>query len=326
MSTASSKAFEGRVALITGAGDADGLGFAHARFLAERGARIVLNDFGGGTLGLPVQGVDAGVAEAAAERIRALGGEAIANAGDVGDPRTAQDMVQSALDTWGRLDIVVNNAGIASAAFFPDVDEEEMQRHLRVTLLGCLHTARAAWPYFIEKGYGRIVNTGSPACFGNEIAAYSSTKAGLFGLTRTAAIFGAAHGIRVNQLLPAAWSRLTALLPDSDFKTRLHADFGSDRISPLVGWLVSDRCDVSGETFTAGGGGFSRVVYAAGGVQPAEGDLDEVGQAVGRAMDDTGWTVFRSTQDNMVHLGMPAEDEPSVTKSVDADEPGSGRG
>ena len=301
--------FEGRVAIVTGAGDVDGLGFAHARHLVERGARVVLNDYGGGTLGLPVQGVDAGVAEAAAERIRALGGEAIAHSGDVGDPLTATEMVEAALDTWGRLDIVVNNAGIASAQFFPEVDAEEVERHVRVTLLGCLYTAKAAWPHFVEKGYGRIVNTGSPACFGNEIAAYASTKAGLFGLTRTAAIFGAAHGIRVNQLLPAAWSRLTSLLPDTGFKEVLRADFGSRRVSPLVAWLVSERCDVSGETFTAGAGGFSRVVYAVSPVQPAEGDLDAVGQAMKAAMTDQDWTVFESTQDNMVHFGMPADIE-----------------
>ena len=119
------------------------------------------------------------------------------------------------------------------------------------------------------------------------------------------AIFGAPHDIRVNQLLPAAWSRLTQLLPEDDFKARLRDEFASDRISPLVGWLVSDRCDVSGETFTAGAGGFSRVVFAANEVQPSEGDLDAVGEAVARTMADTDWTVFRSTHDNMVHFGMP---------------------
>ena len=299
--------FEGQVALITGAGDVDGLGFAHARYLAERGARIVLNDYGGGTLGLVEQGVDSGVAAAAGERIRELGVEVIVNTGDVGDPQTAENMVREALDAWGRVDIVVNNAGIASAQFFPDVDAEEVERHVRVTLLGCLYTARSAWPHFVEQGRGRIVNTGSPACFGNEIAAYASTKAGLFGLTRTAAIFGAPHDIRVNLLLPAAWSRLTAMLPDSGFKRRLEADFGADRISPLVGWLVSQRCNVTGETFTAGAGGFSRVVYAASEVQSLEGDLESVGAAVSRAMADTRWTVFESTQDNMVHLGMPED-------------------
>ena len=299
--------FEGRVALVTGAGDADGLGFAHARYLAERGARIVLNDYGGGTLGLPEQGVDSSVAEAAAQRLRDLGGQAIASAGDVGEAQTALDMVATALDTWGRIDIVVNNAGIASAQFFPDIDEADMQRHVRVTLLGCLQTARAAWPHFVKQGRGRIVNTGSPACFGNEIASYASTKAGLFGLTRTAAIFGEPHDIRVNLLLPAAWSRLTSLLPDSGFKTRLHADFGADRIAPLVGWLASDRCDVTGEAFTAGAGRFSRVVFATTDTQPIETSLDGVGAAMEATMRDTKWTVLRSTQDNMVHLGMPED-------------------
>lgn len=299
--------FDGQVALVTGAGDPLGLGFAHARYLVERGARVVLNDYGGGTLGLPVQGVDESVAETAAERLRELGGDVVANAGDVGDPDTAEQMVAAALDRWGRLDIVVNNAGIASAQFFPEVDADEVERHVRVTLLGCLQTARAAWPHFVEQGRGRIVNTGSPACFGNEIAAYASTKAGLFGLTRTAAIFGAPHDIRVNLLLPAAYSRLTALLPENGFKERLREDFGSDRIAPLVGWLVSERCNVSGETFTAGAGGFSRVVYAATDVQPSEGDLAAVGAAVARSMQDTNWTIMGSTQDNMVHLGMPED-------------------
>ena len=202
---------------------------------------------------------------------------------------------------------MVNNAGIASAAFFPDVDTEEMDRHVRVTLLGCLNTARAAWPHLVEQGYGRIVNTGSPACFGNEIASYASTKAGLFGLTRTEAIFGAAHDIKVNLLLPAAWSRLTQLLPDSGFKTRLREDFTSDRIAPLVGWLSSERCDVTGEAFTAGAGRFARVVYAASETQPLDADLDTVGRSVATALADTQWSVIGSTQDNMTHLGMPRD-------------------
>lgn len=297
--------FEGRVALVTGAGDAMGLGFAHARFLAERGARIVLNDFGGGTLGLPEQGVEEGVAESAAERIRALGGEAIANAGDVADPATADAMVRSALDAWGRVDIVINNAGIASAQFFPNIDEAEMQRHMGVTLLGCIHTARAAWPHMQEKGYGRIVNTGSPACFGNEVAAYASTKAGLFGLTRTAAILGAAHGITVNLLLPAAISRLTSLIPESEFKAHLQENFPSEAVAPLVAHLVSEACDVSGEAWLAGGGRFSRVVYAATQTQPADTDLGAVAKSVALAMQDERFTPVTSTHHSMEHLGVP---------------------
>ena len=297
--------FKGKVVLITGGGDELGLGFAYARLLAARGARIVLNDYGGGTLGLPAQGIDTAVAEIAAERIRSIGGEAISNAGDIAEPSTAAAMVDAALSTWGRVDAVINNAGIASAQFFPDVDADEVARHVGVTLLGCLNTAQAAWPHFVERGYGRIVNTGSPACFGNEIASNASTKAGLFGLTRTAAIFGKPHDIRVNLLLPAAYSRLTALLPESDFKAHLRKHFGSDRIAPLVAHLVSEDCRVTGETFTAGAGQFSRVVYAATGSRPVSEDLASVAEAVTRAMQDTDWTVLSSTQDNMTHLGMP---------------------
>ena len=299
--------FGDRVVLITGAGDELGLGFAYARFLAEHGARIVLNDYGGGTLGLPVQGVDASVAEASARRIRELGGEAISNSGDIANPATAAAMVEAALLAWGRVDAVINNAGIASAQFFPDVDAEEVERHVGVTLMGCLNTAKAVWPHFVERGYGRIVNTGSPACFGNEIASYATTKAGLFGLTRTAAIFGEPHDIRVNLLLPAAYSRLTALLPESGFKTHLREHFGSDRIAPLVAHLASESCGVTGETFTAGAGQFSRVVYAATGARPVDTDLASVAESVTGAMQDTDWTVMASTQDNMVHLGMPED-------------------
>lgn len=299
--------FEGRVALITGAGDELGLGFAHARFLAQRGARIVLNDLGGGTLGLPEQGVDPSVAERAARRIRDLGGEAVSIAGDVSDPETAAAMVRRALDTWGRVDIVINNAGIASAQFFPGVDDEEMQRHVGVTLLGCLHTAKAAWPHLAERGHGRIVNTGSPACFGNEIASYASTKAGLFGLTRTAAIFGRAHGIAVNLLLPAAHSRLTELLPETGLKAHLREHFPSDAVAPLVGYLASERCGVSGEAFLAGGGGFSRVVYAASPTEALGASPGSIERAMERAMAATDWSIMRSTQDAMVHLGVPED-------------------
>ncbi len=301
--------FEGRVALVTGAGDELGLGFAHARFLAERGARIVLNDSGGGTLGLPEQGTDVSVAERAAQRIRDLGGEAIANAGDVGDFATAETMVRQALDAWGRVDIVVNNAGIASAQFFPQVDEEEVQRHVRVTLLGCLNTAKAAWPHLLEHGTGRILHTGSPACFGNEIASYASTKAGLFGLTRTMAIFGRPHGIAVNLLLPAAISRLTSLLPETAFKAHLREHFGSERVSPLVAYLVSEACEVSGEAFLAGGGGCARVVYAASPTLAFDESPGSAESAVKQAMASSDWTVMRSTHQSMVHLGVPRDIE-----------------
>jgi hypothetical protein len=180
-----------------------------------------------------------------------------------------------------------------------------------VTLLGCLNTAKAVWPHFVERGYGRIVNTGSPACFGNEIASYASTKAGLFGLTRTVAIFGRPHGIRANLLLPAAYSRLTALLPETPFKERLREDFGADTVAPLVAYLASPACEVTGEAFSAGGGRFARVVYAASPTAEIDDRLETVARAMERTMAAAQWTVMHSTHDSMVHLGMPEDLERS---------------
>lgn len=295
--------FEGRVAIVTGAGG--GLGLCHARYLAERGARVLVNDFGGGTLGLEIQGRDAGLAERAAEEIRSHGGEAIADAGSVAERETAEALVARAVDEWGRVDILINNAGIASAQLFPDVDELEMRRHFELTLLGQLNTMRAVWPQMVEQQYGRIVNTGSAACFGNPIASYASTKAGLWGLTRTVAIFGREHGIHANLLLPAAFSRLTDGLPEDDFKARLREDFGPERVSPVVAHLAHERCALTGESFSVGGGKLARAVYAVS--DPAEIDLEleSVEKAMAVVMASTRLNVLTSTHDDMVNLGFP---------------------
>ena len=301
-------AFDGKVALVTGAGDELGLGFHHARYLARHGARVVVNDFGGGTQGLASQGVDPDVAERAAAKIREEGGQAIGNNGSVADADDAAAMGQQALDEWGQIDILVNNAGFASSQMFPDVDTDEMQRHVGVTLLGCLNTMRAAWPHFVAQQAGRIVNTGSAACFGNPIASYASTKAGLFGLTRTAALFGAPSNIHVNLLLPAAFSRLTDGLPESDFKAQLRDDFGAARVSPVVGFLCRDDCEITSEAFSVGGGRFSRIVYAASPAPQIDDSMEAVAQAMPDVLSASDLTVLQSTHDDMVNLGFPPEE------------------
>ncbi|MGE4651788.1 MAG: SDR family NAD(P)-dependent oxidoreductase [Myxococcota bacterium] len=298
--------FDGKVALLTGAGN--GLGLAHARYLAERGARVVINDFGGGTLGLESQGVDPEVAERAAASIRDSGGEALSNHDSVSDAAAAQAMVGLAVERWGRIDIVVNNAGIASSQIFPEVDDDEMQRHLAVTVLGCLNTMRAAWPHMLEQGFGRIVNTGSAAAFGNPIASYASMKAGLFGLTKTVAMFTGDHDIKVNLLLPAAFSRLTDGLPESDFKARLRRDFQPEKTSPVVAYLCHERCEVSGEAFSVGGGRFARIVYAASPAAEIDASLESVEKRMPEVMAGRDLTVLTSTHDDMINLGFPREE------------------
>ncbi len=297
--------FEGKVALVTGAGN--GLGFCHAEYLAARGAKVVVNDLGGGTLGLDSQPIDSDVAERAAAQIEAGGGSAISNNDSVSDPAGAEAMVRRAIDEWGRIDIVVNNAGFASSQLFPDVDIDEMQRHVGVTLLGCLNTMRAAWPHMVEQKRGRIINTGSAACFGNPIASYASTKSGLFGLTRAVAIFGKEHDIHVNLLLPAAFSRLTDGLPESDFKARLKRDFGPEKASPLVAYLCHERCQVTGEAFSVGGGRFARIVYAASPASQIDGTVESVEKAMPDVMAGAELMVLSSTHDAMVNLGVPEE-------------------
>ncbi|MFG3440324.1 SDR family oxidoreductase [Nonomuraea sp. NPDC047897] len=249
--------FDDRVAIITGAGH--GLGRAHALLLAERGAKVVVNDLGGALDGT---GASAGPAAEVVELITKNGGRAIANADDVATPEGAGAIVQAALDAFGRVDIVVNNAGILRDKSFGKMTVEEFDAVLAVHVRGSYLVSRAAYPYMKEAGYGRVVNTSSPAgLFGNfGQANYSTAKMGLVGLTRTLGIEGARNGIRANAIAPVAWTRMTESLLPAEFE----AKFTPERVSALVAYLVHDSCEVSGEVFTVGGGRVARVFVAEG--------------------------------------------------------------
>ena len=198
--------FKGRVAIVTGAGG--GLGRQHALALAKRGAKVVVNDLGGARDG---SGGSLSAAESVVAEIRAAGGEAIANGASVTDFAAVQAMVQQAVDTWGRIDIVVNNAGILRDKTFAKMDLADFRLVLDVHLMGAVHCTKAAWPYFVEQKYGRVLmTTSSTGLYGNfGQSNYGAAKMALVGLMQTLALEGAKHNIHVNCLAPTAATRMT---------------------------------------------------------------------------------------------------------------------
>ncbi|MGO9458028.1 MAG: SDR family NAD(P)-dependent oxidoreductase [Acidimicrobiales bacterium] len=252
--------FEGRVAVVTGAGR--GLGRSYAHLLAGRGASVVVNDLGGSMDG---SGADAGPAQAVAAEIAAAGGTAVANTSDVASVEGAEALIGAAVGRFGRLDVLVNNAGIIRWAGMPTVDAENLDRHLAVHLGGSFNTARAAWPQMVERSYGRIVMTTSTGMFGlPDNTSYAAAKAAVVGLARSLSTAGATHGIRVNCIAPAAFTRMAGQADDAapaDADPR-STQMAPELVAPMVGLLAHESCPVSGEVLVAGAGRFARIVLA----------------------------------------------------------------
>lgn len=257
--------FEGRVAVVTGAGR--GIGRAHARLLADLGASVVVNDLGGSMTG---GGADAGPAAEVVDEIVAAGGRAVADASDVSSEAGADALIATAVEQFGRIDVVVNNAGIIRWANFPDADAENLDSHLAVHVGGSFHTARAAWPHFVEQGYGRIVNTTSSGMFGlpNNVG-YATAKAAVVGMTRSLATAGAKHGIRCNLVAPAAFTRMAGAADDD---SPMATTMAPELVAPMVAFLAHEDCPVTGEIYSAGAGRFARIFIA-----QAEGYVDTTG-------------------------------------------------
>jgi 3-hydroxyacyl-CoA dehydrogenase/3a,7a,12a-trihydroxy-5b-cholest-24-enoyl-CoA hydratase len=236
--------FENRVAIVTGAGN--GLGRAHALLLAAHGAKVVVNDLGGGHTGA---GKSSGAADKVVEEIKAAGGEAVANYDSVED---GAKIVQTALDAFKRIDIVINNAGILRDTSFPKMTDQDWDLIYRVHVLGSFRVTQAAWPHMRDAGYGRVIMTASAAgIYGNfGQANYSMAKLGLHGFAQTLAIEGLKRGIRVNTIAPIAGSRMTETILPPDLVAALKPEF----VSPLVAWLCHESCDENGSLFEVGGG------------------------------------------------------------------------
>jgi NAD(P)-dependent dehydrogenase (short-subunit alcohol dehydrogenase family) len=245
--------FDGRVAIVTGAGR--GIGRAYARLLAERGASVVVNDLGAAIDGT---GADGQPASRVVADITGAGGSAIADGSDVSTPDGAQAVVAAAVEAFGRLDVLVNNAGIVRWAGFPDADEQNLASHLAVHVGGSFHTTRAAWPYFVDRGYGRVVMTTSSGMFGlPDNTSYATSKAAVIGLTRSLALAGAGHGVKVNLIAPAAMTRMAgARAGEGD------PQLAPELVAPMAAFLAHEACPVSGEIYAAGAGRFARIFVA----------------------------------------------------------------
>ena len=240
--------FKDRVAIITGAGG--GLGRQHALALAQRGARVVVNDFG-----RPAEGSDKTAAEAVVAEITAAGGRAIANHSSVTDEAGVRAMVQQTLDLWGRIDILVNNAGILRDKSFAKMDLADFRLVLDVHLMGAVICTQAVWPQMRAQKYGRVVmTTSSTGLYGNfGQANYGAAKMALVGLMQTLSIEGARDGIHVNCLAPTAATRMTeGLMPAA-----VLAALTPESVTPGLLFLVSDEAPTR-TILCAGAGTFER--------------------------------------------------------------------
>jgi len=241
--------FEDKVVIVTGAGG--GLGRAHALLFARHGAQVVVNDLGGSSQG---EGASASAADRVVAEIREAGGSAVANHDSVTD---GEKIVQNALDAFGRVDVLVNNAGILRDKSFARMEDADWDLVYRVHLEGAYKVTHAAWPHMREQNYGRVIFTSSTSgIYGNfGQSNYATAKLGLYGLTRTLAVEGRKNNILVNAIAPTGGTRMTeGLIPPQVFEL-----LKPELISPLVVYLGSEQCQDTSALFEVGGGWIGKV-------------------------------------------------------------------
>lgn len=287
--------FDGKVAIITGAGG--GLGRSHALLLAQRGARVVVNDLGGSVSG---EGADKGPAEKVAQEIRDAGGEAISDGDSVSTPEGGEAIVKTALDNFGQIDIVVNNAGILRDKTFHNLTSDLLEPVIDVHLKGAFYVTRPAWLKMREQGYGRVINTSSNSgIIGNfGQSNYGAAKMGLVGFTRVLAGEGAKYNIKVNAIAPIARTRMTEELM-GDAVAKLDPEF----VSPVVAWLAHQDCPVTGEVYTVGGGRVGRFfVGMTKGFYKADLNVEDVRDHWTEIRDETDYSVPTTPTDEFALL------------------------
>jgi NAD(P)-dependent dehydrogenase (short-subunit alcohol dehydrogenase family) len=287
--------FDGRVAVITGAGG--GLGKTYALELARRGAHVVVNDLGGASDG---SGKSHSMADQTVAEIKAAGGEAAANYDSVATPQGGEAVIKTALDKFGRVDIVINNAGILRDKSFAKLEPQDLEIVLDVHLKGAFYVSQPAFRAMKEQNYGRFLFTASAAgIFGNfGQANYGAAKMGLVGLSNVLAVEGAKNNIKSNVIAPIAKTRLTENLLGP-----LAGALEPTTVTPLSCYLVSEACELSHEVFSVGGGRFARVfVGLTPGWFAGKGkavSVEDVRDHLGEIMEEKGYIVPKSIGDEM---------------------------
>ena len=252
--------FDNQVAIVTGAGG--GIGRAIALELARRGARVLVND-------VPDEGAAQGgsstLAEATAREIRETGGTAAVSAVPVGSFEAARTIIEQARSAFGRIDMLANVAGTALPGEITAFDDTQVGAHFQTNLIGPYALVRAVWPVMRAQRYGRILNTSSNAAIGiGANAPYAATRAGMLGLTFDAAIEGREHGILVNAMMPAAYSRMIERIPDAAFVAWFREYLPATKVAAVAAYLLSRCCGIAGRTLAVGGGRVARVAFAEG--------------------------------------------------------------
>ena len=288
--------FGGRVAVITGAGR--GLGRSYALLLASRGAKVVVNDLG---VGLKGEGADAGPAEEVVREIIAAGGEAVACTDSVTTPAGGAAIIDTAMQKYGRLDILIHNAGNVRRGSLKELSGEDFEAVLDVHLRGGYHVVRAAFPLMCAAKYGRIVPTSSiNGLYGNaNVVNYSMAKAGLIGLSNVAAIEGAAEGVKSNIIIPAAVTRMAEGLDTSQYPP-----MNPELVAPAVAWLAHESCSVTGEQLISVAGRVARA-YAAEtqGVYRPSWSIEDIAANIGAIRDTSSpWLFAPAPSGHLDHL------------------------
>jgi NAD(P)-dependent dehydrogenase (short-subunit alcohol dehydrogenase family) len=284
--------FDDRVIIVTGAGR--GIGRCHALLLAARGARVVVVDNGAAIDGT---GSSQTPADDVVREITDAGGQAVACHGSVASEADAGEMIDTAVRTFGRLDAVINNAGISDPGPFESLTVDQFRTMLDVHFFGALFVIKAAWPHMVREGYGRIVNTVSEAMLGGlaELTSYGAAKGAVFGLTRNLATEGAAHGIRVNAVAPRAYTRMSAeqsnkvaaqMSLTDDVMDQINASMPPDLCAPAAAFLAHESCRLNGEILLAGMGSVARIAAVVrNGVFEQEINPEHIADNLDRIMD-----------------------------------------